>query len=398
MNPNISRLADIARKENRLILGLMSGTSLDGLDIALCRISGSGKGTNVKLLQFTTLPYPDRFREDILKIFSKSNIDFQWLCILHTHIGTTHARMINETLRKWNISATEIDLIASHGQTVFHAPRSLHAYNDYPDATLQIGDGDHIAWETGIITVSDFRQKHVAAGGEGAPLAVYGDYLLFSSTEENRILLNLGGIANFTFLPIDGQAEKVFTTDVGPSNTLIDAYCRKHLNCSYDEDGRIAHSGNKNDNLLAALMAHDFFRLPVPKSTGPELFNLDYLAQCQSASHTEYLRPEDVVATLTHFTAKAASAAIQNWVSPSVPTVVYVSGGGARNRFLMSLLNQYLGNIPVKGIEVLGVSAEAKEAVLFAILANETVAAPTPILGASEGIPSVRLGKISFPD
>src|SRR5690606_12057553 len=128
---------------------------------------------------------------------------------------------------------------------------------------------------------------------------------------------NLGGIANFTFLPIDGQAEKVFTTDVGPSNTLIDAYCRKHLNCSYDEDGRIAHSGNKNDNLLAALMAHDFFRLPVPKSTGPELFNLDYLAQCQSASHTEYLRPEDIVATLTHFTAKAASAAIQNWVSRS---------------------------------------------------------------------------------
>ena len=201
----------------------MSGTSLDGLDVALCHITGSGLSVAVQVEKFATVPYPEAFREEIRSVFAKQTIDFQQLCLLNPYIGIRHGSMVLDCLQQWQISPDEIDLIASHGQTVYHAPKKQHGLAQYPNATLQIGDGDHVAVTTGIITISDFRQKHVAAGGEGAPLAVYGDYLFFSKKGENRILLNMGGIANFTYLPGSQEANEVFTTDTGPGNTLLDA-------------------------------------------------------------------------------------------------------------------------------------------------------------------------------
>src|SRR5690606_24492663 len=241
MNPYIHKLHRMASKAQRLVIGLMSGTSLDGLDIALCRITGSGTGTTLELLRFDTKAYTDDIRDRIRQVFAKQIVDQQGLCGLHALIGQTHGLLVNEALREWNISPQDVDLIASHGQTVFHAPQSLTGTADYPNSTLQLGDGDHLAVITGIITISDFRQKHIAAGGEGAPLAAYGDYLLFADPRETRVLLNIGGIANFTVLPsTEDDGAPCFATDVGPGNTLLNQYMLKHFGLEMDRDARVA--------------------------------------------------------------------------------------------------------------------------------------------------------------
>ena len=172
MKSHVLKLASIARKRTRRIIGLMSGTSLDGLDVALCAFTGSGNRTRVQVEQFKTVPYDAPLKEEVRRVFAKKEIDFQHLVLLNVLIAKRHAAIVNQCLADWNVAAANVDLLASHGQTVFHAPRVLHGLPDYPNATLQIGDGDHLARSTGIITVSDFRQKHLAAGGEGAPLAL----------------------------------------------------------------------------------------------------------------------------------------------------------------------------------------------------------------------------------
>src|SRR6202007_1935544 len=177
----------------------------------------------------------------------------------------------------WNLHPDEVDLVASHGQSIYHAPKLLHQREGFGNATLQIGDGDQLAVSTGIITISDFRQKHIAAGGEGAPLAVYGDYFIFSKKGENRIILNIGGIANFTYLPGDLDAKNIFSTDTGPGNTLMDAYMQLHFQLSFDKDAAVASRGMINEELLKELMQNSFFEKGFPKTTGPELFNLSYL-------------------------------------------------------------------------------------------------------------------------
>jgi anhydro-N-acetylmuramic acid kinase len=201
MNAYVKKLHSIAKKKKRLIIGLMSGTSLDGLDIVLCLISGSGTKTKIKTLKFETYPYGDEYKEEVRKIFSKQHIEFEQLCLLNEWIAVGHAGMVNDFLNNAGFDKKDVDIIASHGQTVYHAPKHLHQKAEFGNATLQIGDGDHLAVRTGIITISDFRQKHVACGGEGAPLAVYQDYLMFAENEKDVIALNIGGISNFTYIP-----------------------------------------------------------------------------------------------------------------------------------------------------------------------------------------------------
>ena len=396
MKKHIEKLHRIASSNSRRIIGLMSGTSLDGLDVALCRIEGAGTDTDLTLEKFTTVPYQEDFKEDIRKIFAKRDIDFQQLCILNPYIGSRHAEMILECLRNWGIDAADIDLIASHGQTVFHAPKKQHQLSGFSNATLQIGDGDHIAVKTNIITVSDFRQKHIAAGGEGAPLAVYGDYFLFSKKGENRILLNMGGIANFTFLPGNLEEQIVFTTDTGPGNTLLDAYTRRFFHQPFDKNGQIAASGQVNQGLLKELKSLPFFSLPFPKTTGPEVFNFNYVESAIQKSRLTSLTRQDIIATLTCLSADTISDAIKSVMPAGESYTIYASGGGAHNTVLMETIS---GNLaaPVKLINELGVSGDAKEAVLFAVLANETVAGTQSFFGAKDGVPEVTMGKISFP-
>ena len=402
MNKNISALFEIAQKETRKIIGLMSGTSLDGLDIALCAISGAGENTAVKILEFETINYTEDIKTEIRKVFAQKTIDFQHLALLNEWIGLLHAGMVNGCLQKWNIPAHEVDLIASHGQTVLHAPKFLHQQEKFSNATLQIGDGDHIAVKTGIITLSDFRQKHVAGGGEGAPLAVYGDYILFSKKGENRIMLNMGGIANFTYLPASQNAEEVFVTDTGTANTLIDIFTKHFFpEKSYDKDAEIAQTGTVNQTLLTELKSNAFFQKSFPKTIGQELFNKDFVDLALAKTRLENISASDLLATLTRLSAETIAEAIQFVVKNSGTAIeeftVYMSGGGASNPLLVKWLKELLP-CPFKKSDDLGISGDAKEAVLFAVLANETVAGGDYNFGTKKGIPSVTMGKISLPD
>nr|WP_199003199.1 anhydro-N-acetylmuramic acid kinase [Flavobacterium sp. ASV13] len=401
MNANLESLYKIAQKPSRTIIGLMSGTSLDGLDVALCEISGSGENTEVQLVQYDTVDYSEEIKSEIRSVFAKQTIDFQKLVLLNEWIGVLHANIILDCLNRWKVPANTVDLVASHGQTVFHAPKILHQQEKFPNATLQIGDGDHIAVKTGIITISDFRQKHLAAGGEGAPLAVYGDYFIFSKKGENRIMLNMGGIANFTYLPSSHNPEEVFVTDTGTGNTLIDAFTRLSFpDKAYDKDAEIAKRGTVNIALLKALKADEFFQKPFPKTTGPELFSPEYVRQAQTKSNTENIAIEDLLATLTRFSAETIAEAIHTTINNTAYLAdnftVYMSGGGAHNPLLVGWLKELLP-CTFANTDSLGISGDAKEAILFAILANETVSGGTLDFGPRKRIPSVSMGKISFP-
>lgn len=391
LNTNLQHLTNTAQKTERIGIGLMSGTSLDGLDIALCKLTGTGLQTKFKLLQFTTILYPDSFKDDIRLVFAHRQVDLEKVCLLNDFIGDYHAELILQALEGWKIKPTDVDFIASHGQTIYHAPKRLHGQEGYPNATLQIGDGDHIAVKTGILTISDFRQKHIAAGGEGAPLALYGDVLLGSKAGQDRILLNIGGIANLTYLPGDGDLRKVLCSDIGPGNTLIDTFSRSLFNKPFDEDSGIAFSGAINNDLLNSLLRHPFFAETAPKTTGPELFSEDYVRNAQERSGTSHINAEDVVATLSAFTGKA----IVDFIGTYLPqgARIFISGGGARNPFIVQYMQKHLTGSEITDTAALGIDPDAKEAILFALLGNEALAGEALVIGDN---PAVLMGKFSF--
>lgn len=384
--------------KSRLIIGLMSGTSLDGLDIALCKITGNGSYTQVKLRKFTTVPYSRSFKSRVKEVFAKSHISFMSLTELNSWLGLTHGLMILKTLKKWKVSPNQVDVIASHGQTVFHSPKSTTP-GATVNSTFQAGDGDHLSVTTGIPVISDFRQKHIARGGEGAPLAVYGDYLLFSKKGENRIMLNIGGIGNFTYLPASGNASKVWVTDTGTGNTLIDQAVQHYFpGRNFDRDSSLAKKGKVNFDLLKALMAHPFFKLPFPKTSGPELFNLSYINKAVERSGIGQIITEDLLATLTRFSADTITGSIVKVTRRSSAIHIYVSGGGAHNPLLLGWIKDKLPGTHFHSMNELGIPGDAKEAVLFAVLANETLCGTKINFGKRSKIPAVTLGKISFPE
>jgi anhydro-N-acetylmuramic acid kinase len=392
LNQNLQKLFSIAQKSEKTGIGLMSGTSLDGLDIALCRFKGSGLQTTFTLLDFITVPYDDHFKKEIQSVFARKDASLEKVCLLNAYIGTFHGELVLKALKDWGIKPAEVDFIASHGQTIYHAPSRLHQQTGYPNATLQIGDGDHLAVKTGVLTISDFRQKHIAGGGEGAPLALYGDVLLGSKPGENRILLNIGGIANLTFLPADGNYKNVLCTDIGPGNTLIDAACRKYFNKPFDEDSEIAFSGNVNEALLDELSVRPFFTEAPPRTTGPELFNLDYMADAQRVSNTLTISNEDLVCTLSAFTAKSIADFILNTFNAD-DLKIFTSGGGAKNIYIVNYLKSALPQSVIEDTNALGINPDAKEAILFALLGNEALCGEPMAIGNN---PAVLMGKFSF--
>ncbi|CAM4245256.1 anhydro-N-acetylmuramic acid kinase [Pseudoalteromonas byunsanensis] len=396
MHPHIEKLYQSAAKSERLIIGLMSGTSLDGLDVALCRISGSGRDTQVEVQAFTTCAYPQTVKDKILSVFAKQTVSLEYLTLLNAWLGQYHGELINQCLKSWQVEANDVDVIASHGQTIFHCPKHQHSYRDFGNATLQIGDADHIAVTTGITTVADFRQKHIAAGGEGAPLAQYGDYYYFASDTEHRVLLNMGGIANLTYLPKGAGLEDVVCSDLGPGNTLMDAYMRKHFLQSYDENSKQAKQGTINQDLLERLLAEPFFAISLPKTTGPELFNLMMLERAQQDCDTGQLSHQDVMATLSAFSANVIATHINSLCDEQ--TRVYCSGGGVHNPLLMQQIKQQLAaHISLHSSDRLGIHPDAKEAVLFAILANECLAGKSTN-HKGQTVANVTMGKVSFAD
>ncbi len=386
MTSLLARLLAVAGQPSRRIVGLMSGTSLDGLDVALCRCTGHGPALHVTLEQFATVPYEVDFQQR-LRAISQPAVRLEDLVLLHAEVARRHAATVLACLESWQVAPADIDVLASHGQTIWHAPRHQHGRVDFPHhATLQIGDGDHLARLTGLVTLSDFRQKHVAAGYEGAPLAPFGDELLFRRPGTNRLLLNLGGIGNFTVLPADGGPAQA--TDTGPANTLLDYVVRQHYpGHAYDTGGQLAAQGQPHAGLLAALLSHRFFAASFPKTTGPELFSPVYLQESQRRSNTEDLPTPDLLATLVELTATAVAQAARHYLGPAPAAEVLVSGGGAHNATLLAALARHLPAARLLSTAEAGVPPDAKEALLFAVLANETLA----------GHPALSLGKISLP-
>jgi anhydro-N-acetylmuramic acid kinase len=400
MHKYIKQLSISAKKKSRLIVGLMSGTSLDGLDVALCKVSNSGVDTEVTLLNFETIDYDDNYKNNIKQVFAKQKTDLEQITLLNPWVGMLHGEMVNQCLAKWKVDASDIDVIASHGQTIYHCPKHQHSLKGFGNGTLQIGDSCHLAVKTSIITLGDFRQKHIAAGGEGAPLAVYGDYLLFSSQQENRVLLNMGGIANLTFLPKTMDPSVVFSSDIGPGNTIMDAYVQQHFNgLDYDKGSEIARKGEINQYLLNVLENDNFFSMPMPKTTGPEVFNLSYLQRAQIASNTLELSHSDVLATLNRFSAEVIALAVNNCTQQLGVFSLYASGGGIHNPLLMENILSLCPQVSIiHNTQILGIDPDAKEAVLFAILANECLAGNSENFGnPAQGIPNTTMGKISFP-
>ncbi len=394
MKNHIAQLYSASTKPARRIIGLMSGTSLDGLDVFYGSFEGSGYDTKVEQIAFETIAYTRDIKEKIREIFAKEVVDFHKVTVYNAWLGRVHGEMINSFLKKYDIKIDDVDCIASHGQTVLHAPAHIHRLSGMPNATLQIGDGDHIAATTGIITLCDFRQKHIAHGGEGAPLAVYGDMLLFTDSKEAKILLNLGGIANFTYL--NGR-ENVLVTDVGPGNTLMDAWAQKHFGLEYDKDATIAKSGSIIESLLIVLLADAFLMLPYPKSTGPEHYNIMYLENILKDLDRSQISNQDVMATLNIYTQTTVIDAIKK-VAKDQDFVIYASGGGARNPLLMEGFKGAFGLEKVRLISDLGIDPDAKEAVLFAILANECIAGSRLGFEQRDGLYDISMGKICLPN
>lgn len=390
MNSSIKHLSNIAAKNRRNILGLMSGTSLDGLDLALCEITDSGYQTIIKLRAFKTKNYPNDVVQRLKKVVSVEEVSLRELCIVNTWLGDYHAGLILETLSEWSLKTHEVDCIASHGQSIYHAPMSHISKDETMNATLQMGDGDHIAHKTGILTLSDFRQKHTAAGGEGAPLVAPVDDLLFRDTGENRVLLNIGGIANFTYLPAVFD-EPFVTSDTGPGNTLINKAVQNRYNKPYDKDGEIARNGTVNRDLFGALLEHSYLNAPFPKTTGPEMFNMAWVKEQQEISNSKAISGEDLIATLTHFSAQTIADAITK-VSGNASPKIYISGGGMHNRFMIELLEQRL-KTKIVSFEEIGFNPDAKEAACFAVLANEALAGEGFLLNGQK----INFGKISLP-
>ena len=403
MNPSVKKLAEISGKKTRTIIGLMSGTSLDGLDIAFCNVTGSGEETEVYLAEFITKPYDDEVASALRKISSVEDVKLKDICYMHTTLAQLHAKMIVDALNKWGVSPAEVDCIASHGQTIYHYPaRDQSSEKIKLNSTLQIGDGDHIASKTGIITISDFRQKHIAHGGEGAPMAAVVDGLLFGSEKETRVMLNIGGIGNFTVLPaISKKSGHYFTTDTGPGNTLIDKLTQKYFNRDYDEDAEIALSGNINPALMDALLQDSWFVEKRSKSTGPEYFSLDWIEDRAEKANIEIgeIAAEDILATVTELSAYTIAESISTAIQDCENVKVYVSGGGAHNPFMIQRIKVHLSGVDVVPFSNLGYDPDAKEAVIFAVLANEMLAGDGFLFEDTSGKNSrLNFGKISFPD
>jgi anhydro-N-acetylmuramic acid kinase len=373
----------------RRIVGLISGTSADGVDAALVEVEGAGESVRVRLLEFASRPYPAPLRA---RVVAAGEATAPALLDLHYELGEVFAESARALIEPARRRGLAVHLIGSHGQTARHHPRAAGAHGQA--ATLQIAEPAVIAERTGLPVVADFRPADVAAGGEGAPLVPLVDWLLFRLATGTRACLNIGGIANATVLP--GEAAGVRAFDLGPGNMPLDLVVHAWTSGAetFDRDGARAAGGRVDQDLLKRLLGHPYLALAPPKSTGREAFGADFVAPLLRVYAG---READLLRTLTRFVAEGIGDGLRRWAGRPVDEVL-VSGGGARNRLLMADLGQVLAPAPVRSLEAVGLDADAKEAVAFAVLANETLFGRAGNVPAATGARGPRvLGKIVLP-
>lgn len=377
-------LQKLTEKDSRLVIGLMSGTSADGVDAALCRISGSGKTLRVEQLGFYCMPFDGALRGELLRLAGGGTATAADFCRMNFRLGQLYTEAARRLCEKEGIRPADIDLIGSHGQTFWHIPNEEEYLGARFRSTLQLGECSVLAEAFGCPVVGDFRVRDVAAGGLGAPLVPYSEFLIYRKKDSCIALQNIGGIGNITCLPADCSIEDVFAFDTGPGNMVMDAVY-SHITegrCRWDEGGSFAAGGTPDEEMLDALMEDDYIRRKPPKTTGREYFGAEYTRRVIAMAQSRGLSEADLMATVTAFTARTIAYSARNFL-PVLPSMLIVGGGGSLNRTLMDRIQKELPECRVVTNEALGYDSEAKEAVAFAVLANETV------FGECNNVPSV---------
>lgn len=389
-------LQEIQKKGERLVVGLMSGTSVDGVDAALVKIKNCGTQTQLELLRFISFPYPLGCKERLIQLSEPGGGSVDEICRMNIVIAEVFAEAALTAIREAGYTPQQIDLIGSHGQTVHHLPNPTKMFGYEIRATLQLGEPSVIAKRTGIITVADFRPADLALGGQGAPLIPYFDFIIFRSSNRNRALLNLGGIANFTILKKNCGIDDILAFDTGPANMLIDALSQRLFNQPFDRDGEIARSGEVNEELLNEIVSYPFFQKSPPKSTGREEFGEAFCGQFLTAAARLKMASADIIATATELTARSIWKNYRDFVSAKTKIgELIVSGGGVKNTFVMNSLREKFREATVRVIDDFGIPSDAKEAICFAVLANETICGnPTNVPAATGARAPTILGKI----
>lgn len=368
------------------VLGIMSGTSLDGIDAVLVRLEQTKDKLEWQVLDRETLPYKAELRERLYWAIKPETSNVVLITQLHAEVGMAYAEIVSNVQARNNI-----DLIALSGQTVYHIPRVDEARGWHTVSTLQLGEAAIVAERCKTTVISDFRQSDMAAGGQGAPMVAFGDFKLFSEKGRARAIHNLGGISNLTYLPANGNSNEVFAFDTGPANCLIDEAVKRYFGLEYDKDGALASSGQVDHDVLARLMNHPYFKQPLPKTTGRETFTLSEFEKMLEVT----LSPHDLIVTLTAFTAESIAQAYRDFVLAKGLDEILMAGGGALNPVLMAMLRERL-QVPIKTFEELGWQSKDREALAFAVMgyfASYSLANTLPSATGARG--AVIAGKVS---
>ena len=395
----LEELVNLKQKSPRYVAGLMSGTSLDGVDAALVELEGSGQNTFFRLLGFITYPFPAGLKEKLLENSYLYSGNVTNVCMLNFLIANIYADAVKALCEKCNLPVNKIDLIGSHGQTIHHLPEKREYFGYSISSTLQIGDPSVLAKLLNIPVIGDFRVGDVALGGQGAPLVPYFDYLMFSSPDKNIGLLNIGGISNITILKAGGSGADVQAFDTGPGNMMIDLLMKEYYSKEYDEDGSTALKGEVNKRLLRDLISNDLYLQAFPpKSTGREYYSESFYRDI--LLKYDDLPREDVIATITEYTVFCITFSYEKFINMNFKLdELIISGGGAKNKYIFEGLKKHFGSYcTVKILDDERFSADSKEAVCFAILANETLCGNTNNLPSVTGaVKDTILGKICLP-
>jgi anhydro-N-acetylmuramic acid kinase len=392
-------IKDISPNEKRFVLGMMSGTSCDGVTCALIEVQGLRENKKIKFIDFLQFPYPKEIKEKIFQVYPPNFFQAKDLVRLHHIIGEIFSDAGLELLNKLKIKKEDLFAVSAQGPILYHDPPSEE--NNFQGAHMEIGESAVIADRLETITVMDLRAADIAGGGHGAPLSVYVDYLLFKDENINRAVQNIGGIANVTFLPKDISWDSIKSFDCGPGNILIDYAVRYFTNgeLEFDPDGNIARKGKIDKEILSNLLNHPYIKKEPPKTTGRELFGEELLKNILKMSEEKNLSFEDIIATLTAFTVEAIAYNYEKFYPKGYELQeVILGGGGTHNKTMVEWLKKRLHPINVKTHEDFGIPNDAREAITWAVLADEMLfGIPNNVPSASGAKYPVLGGKISLP-
>lgn len=383
------------KDNSKLVIGTLSGTSIDSVDIVLIRISNCGIQTELEVLKYRQYPFSKEIKDFVLKCSSPEQSNVADICKLNFILGRLFSDKIDIFIKEAGYSNSDISFIGSHGQTIYHIPSDENYFGYSGKSTLQIADASVIANLTGITTVGDFRCADIAVEGTGAPLVPYLDFIMFNVPDKNRMLVNIGGIANLTYLKADCKIEEVTAFDTGPGNMIIDAITHKLYNKEYDLNGDIASSGKFSKKLFEYLCNVDnFYNADIPKSTGREYYGDDFVNRLLAFS--ENIEARDIINTVSEYTVYCVYSNYKNHInSLALPDEIFLSGGGVSNNFLFKTFSKYFTDSKIQIINKSGITPNNKEAVLFAVLANETMCGNYSNIRNSTGAQkNVLLGKI----